>query len=98
MKANPLERSSNVGSDVDLEHADHLSSTEIKLIGTADPDRRHNARMIEFNCWAGPSLSELIGLPVEDIDLEAGLVHVRRALVIGEFKALKNASGSELSN
>ncbi|WP_254865912.1 tyrosine-type recombinase/integrase [Pseudomonas fluorescens] len=37
--------------------------------------------MIEFNCWAGLSLSELIALAVEDIDLDAGLVHVRWAQV-----------------
>ena len=48
--------------------------------------------MIEFNCWAGLSLSELIGLAIEDIDLEAGLVHVRRALVVGEFKVPKERS------
>lgn len=58
----------------------------------ADPDRRPDTRMIEFNCWAGLSLSELIALAVEDIDLDAGLVHVRRALVVGEFKVPKERS------
>nr|WP_081265233.1 site-specific integrase [Pseudomonas fluorescens] len=48
--------------------------------------------MIEFNCWAGLSLSELIGLAVEDVDLQAGLVHIRRALVVGEFKVPKERS------
>lgn len=48
--------------------------------------------MIEFNCWAGLSLSELIALATEDVDLEAGLVHVRRALVVGEFKVPKERS------
>lgn len=48
--------------------------------------------MIEFNCWAGLSLSELIGIAVEDIDLEAILVHARRALVVGEFKVPKERS------
>jgi integrase len=92
LKANPLDRISNVGSDVDLDHADPFSRTEIELIGKADPERRTDARMIEFNCWAGLSLSELIGLAVEDIDLEAGLVHVQRALVVGEFKVPKERS------
>eukprot|EP01132_Coremiostelium_polycephalum_P011240 gene11240-13767_t len=64
----------------------------IELIGKTDPDRRPDARMIEFNCWAGMSLSELIGLAVEDVDLDAGLVHVRRALVVGEFKVPKERS------
>lgn len=92
LKANPLDRISNVGSDVDLEHADPFSRTEIDLIGKSDPDRRADTRMIEFNCWAGLSLSELIGLAVEDVDLEAGLVHVRRASVVGEFKVPKERS------
>ena len=48
--------------------------------------------MIEFNCLAGMSLSELIGLAVEDVDLDAGLVHIRRALVVGEFKVPKERS------
>ncbi len=92
LKANPLDRISNVGADVDLEHADPFSRTEIELIGKADPGRRADARMIEFNCWAGLSLSELIGLAVEDVDLQAGLVHIRRALVVGEFKVPKERS------
>jgi integrase len=92
LKANPLDRISNVGSDVDLEHADPFSRIEIDLIGKADPERRPDTRMIEFNCWAGLSLSELIALAVEDIDLDAGLVHVRRALVVGEFKVPKERS------
>lgn len=92
LKANPLDRISNVGSDVDLEHADPFSRTEIDLIGKADPERRPDTRMIEFNCWAGLSLSELIALAVEDVDLDAGLVQVRRALVVGEFKVPKERS------
>lgn len=92
LKANPLDRISNVGSDVDLEHADPFSRTEIELLGKADPVRRSDARMIEFNCWTGLSLSELIALAVEDVDLETGTVRVRRALVVGEFKVPKERS------
>jgi len=92
LKANPLERISNVESDVDLEHADPFSRTEIELIDNADSDRRADARMIEFNYWAGLSLSELIGLAIEAINLEAGLVHVRRVLVVGEFKVPEERS------
>lgn len=92
LKANALDRISNVGSDVDLEHADPFSRTEIELIGKTAPDRRDDTRMIEFNCWARMSLSGLIGLAVEDVGLEAGLVHIRRALVVGEFKVPKERS------
>lgn len=92
LKANPLDRISNVGTDADLEHADPFSREEIEQIGKADPARMPDARMIMFNCWAGLSLSEVIALAVEDVDLEAGTVHVRRASVVGEFKVPKERS------
>lgn len=92
LKANPLDRISNVATDADLEHADPFSREEIKQIGKADPTRIPDARMIMFNCWAGLSLSEVIALAVEDVDLEAGTVHVRRASVVGEFKVPKERS------
>ena len=92
LKANPLDRISNVGTDADLEHADPFSREEIEKIGKADPARMPDARMIMLNCWAGLSLSEVIALAVEDVDLEAGTVHVRRASVVGEFKVPKERS------
>jgi integrase len=98
LKANPLDRISNVGSDVDLEHADPFSRTEIDLIGNADPDRRADARMIEFNCWAGLSLSELIGLAVEDIDLEAAWYMSAGRWSLVNSKSPKNAPGFESSS
>lgn len=48
--------------------------------------------MILFNCWAGLSLSEVIALAVEDVDLAAGGVHVRRARVGAEYRAPKERS------
>ncbi|WP_260441066.1 tyrosine-type recombinase/integrase [Pseudomonas putida] len=48
--------------------------------------------MIVFNCWAGLSLSELIAAGVEDVDLVAGTLTIRRALVAGEFKVPKERS------
>lgn len=48
--------------------------------------------MIVFNCWTGLSLSELIAVAREDVDLVAGTVTVRRALVSGEFKVPKERS------
>ncbi|MNF73467.1 Transposase [compost metagenome] len=92
LKTNPLDRVSNVGSDADSEHADPFSRDEIELIGKADPTRLSDSRMILFNCWAGLSLSEIIALAVEDVDLDARIVHVRRALVVGEFKVPKERS------
>ncbi len=92
LKTNPLDRISNVESDLDLEHADPFSRDEIELIGKADPTRLPDSRMIMFNCWVGLSLSEIIALAVEDVDIDAGIVHVRRALVVGEFKVPKERS------
>ncbi|WP_285430077.1 DUF3596 domain-containing protein [Pseudomonas sp. fls2-241-R2A-110] len=89
LKANPLDRINNVGSDSDSEHADPFSRDEIELIGKGDPARSPDTRMIVFNCWTGLSLSELIALAAEDVDLVAGVVHVRRASVVGEFKVPK---------
>lgn len=48
--------------------------------------------MLAFNCWTGLSMSEIIALALEDVDLVAGTVHVRRALVVGEFKVPKERS------
>lgn len=92
LKANPLDRISNVGTDSDSEHADPFSREEIKLIASTDPERLADTRMIEFNCWTGLSLSEVIALAIEDVDLISGTVHVRRALVVGEFKVPKERS------
>ncbi|CAM3724260.1 Arm DNA-binding domain-containing protein [Pseudomonas wadenswilerensis] len=89
IKFNPLERIENIQSDSDIEFADPFTRSEIDRIAVADPDRLADSRMIVFNCWAGLSLSELIAAAVEDVDLVAGTLTVRRALVAGEFKVPK---------
>src|SRR5690606_32821525 len=89
IKSNPLDRITNIDTDADIEHADPFTREEIDLIAAADPDRAADVRMILFNCWAGLSLSEIVALAVEDVDLDAGTVRVRRALVVGEYKVPK---------
>ncbi|WP_258596891.1 tyrosine-type recombinase/integrase [Pseudomonas sp. B21-035] len=89
IKFNPLERIENIQSDNDIEFADPFTRSEIDQIAIADPERLADSRMIVFNCWAGLSLSELIATAVEDVDLVAGTLTVRRALVAGEFKVPK---------
>lgn len=89
IKFNPLERIENIQSDNDIEFADPFTRSEIDRIAVTDPDRLADSRMIVFNCWAGLSLSELIAAAVEDVDLVAGTLTVRRALVAGEFKVPK---------
>lgn len=92
LKANPLDRITNIDTDSEVEHADPFSREEIELIAQADPERMADVRMILFNCWAGLSLSEIVALAVEDVNLEAGVVSVRRALVVGDYKVPKERS------
>lgn len=89
IRANPLDRINNIESDNDIEHADPFNREEIELIGNADVDCMAPARMVMFNCWAGLSMSEIVALAIEDVDLERGLIQVRRALVVGEYKVPK---------
>lgn len=89
IKANPLDRIKNIDTDTEIEHADPFTREEIDLISKGDPDRWQNVRMIMFNCWAGLSLSEIVALAIEDVDLDACTVKVRRALVVGEYKVPK---------
>ncbi|AYG46241.1 DUF3596 domain-containing protein [Pseudomonas sp. Leaf58] len=92
IKTNPLERIENIQSDSNSEFADPFTRSEIDRIAKADADREADTRMIVFNCWTGLSLSELIAVAREDVDLVAGTVTVRRALVSGEFKVPKERS------
>ncbi|WP_043311603.1 Arm DNA-binding domain-containing protein [Pseudomonas sp. ML96] len=69
--------------------ADPFTREEIELMHHADPQRMPEARMVIFNCWTGLSRSELLGLAREDIDLENGLIHVKRACVEDEFRVPK---------
>jgi len=89
LKFNPLDRISNIESDHDIEHADPFNRDEIELIGNADTERMAAARMVMFNCWAGLSMSEMVALAVEDVDMSLGVIHVRRALVVGAYKVPK---------
>jgi integrase len=92
IKNNPLDRITNIQIDADSETADPFSREELALIAAADPEREKDARMILFNSWTGLSLSELIALAREDVDLVNGRVSIRRALVSGQFKVPKERS------
>jgi len=92
IKANPLDRITNIQGDDEQENADPFTRDEIDLIAAADPSCMPNVRMILFNCWAGLSVSEIIALGRDDIDQKAGGVWVRRARVISEYKVPKERS------
>lgn len=92
IKTNPLDRITNIQIDADNETADPFTREELTLIANADPFRMKDVRMILFNSWTGLSLSELIAVAREDIDLINGRVSIKRALVSGQFKVPKERS------
>lgn len=92
LRINPLERINNIEIDGESEFANPFSRDEIDCIASGDPERMPDVRMILFNCWAGLSLSEVIALAVEDVDLATGGVYVRRARVGNEYKVPKERS------
>lgn len=92
LRTNPLDRITNIERDDEAEFANPLTRDEIEKIATSDPLRMPDVRMILFNCWAGLSLSEVIALAVEDVDLESGTIQVRRARVGAEYKVPKERS------
>jgi integrase len=92
LRTNPLDRISNIERDDDIEFANPFTRDEMESIAAGDLERMPDVRMLLFNCWAGLSLSEIVALAVEDVDLEAGGVHVRRARVGAEYKVPKERS------
>lgn len=55
---------------------------------------RAGEAMWQFWAWTGLRAGELIALEWDDIDLEAGLIHVRRARVYGQDKTTKTVAGT----
>jgi len=55
-------------------------------------ERQQLANMFILGCWTGLSLSELIALSWEDINLETMTIKVRRAYVTGRFKVPKEVT------
>ncbi|MDD1014790.1 Arm DNA-binding domain-containing protein [Pseudomonas rubra] len=92
IKTNPTARIRNIERDDEIEFADPFTREELNVIANSDPSRAQDVRMILFNCWVGLSVSELVALAKEDVDLENGGIHVRRAKVSGEFKVPKERS------
>ncbi|SDU14025.1 integrase [Pseudomonas pohangensis] len=92
LRTNPLDRISNIERDDEIEFANPFTRDEMENIAVGDLGRMPDVRMLLFNCWAGLSLSEIIALAVEDVDLETGGVHVRRARVGVEYKVPKERS------
>lgn len=92
LKANPLDRIKNIERDQDEDSADPFTREELEQITKVKTTRKQDINMILFDCWAGLSLSELIALSWDDIDLQAGTAWVRRARVESEYKVPKEKS------
>jgi len=89
IRTDPLERITNIERDGDEEFADPFTREQIAQIAVGDPARMPDVRMMLFNCWVGLSLSELIAVALEDVDLANGGIHVRRARVKSDYKVPK---------
>lgn len=92
LKINPLDRIRNIEADNPPDNAFPFTREEIAKIESADQEHPSSVRMILFNCWTGLSISELIALAKEDVDLDAGGIHVKRAHVSGQYKVPKERS------
>tara|TARA_Y100001949_G_scaffold174812_1_gene183122 strand:+ start:17361 stop:18527 length:1167 start_codon:yes stop_codon:yes gene_type:complete len=73
----------------DSEDPDPFTRAEIKQMLETHTDRTLELLMVQFMIWAGPRVSETIGLAWEDVDLKAGTVTFRRSKVRGAYRVTK---------
>jgi integrase len=86
---NPINRIKNLPNRHD--EPDPFTPTEREKILSVMPDQTRN--IFEFAFWTGLRTSELIALEWGDLDLNRGLVRVRRAYVLKQVKVTKTNSG-----
>lgn len=91
-----LERVPNLKRDeTEDSHADPFTLKQIDKVWKLKEQgysRPQVINMFLFTCWTGLSVSEVIALSYEDIDLDRMSVKIQRAYVNGVFKAPKEAS------
>ncbi len=92
IKTNPLDRIRNIERDHSGDTADPFTRDEIASISAVKTTRQGDLNMILFDCWAGLSLSELIALGWDDIDLESGTARITRSRVESVYKVPKERS------
>lgn len=71
------------------ETADPFERDELARIATAEKVPVQLQNLVMFNCWCGLSVSEVMGLSWEDIDLEKGIARIKRARVNEEYRVPK---------
>lgn len=74
------------------EEPDPFTRDEIAKIISTETDRQSELNAFEFACWTGLSVSELIALAWEDIDLRNWTFKVNRGNVDGQYKMPKVTS------
>lgn len=83
------QRIKNIETDNQDSMADPFTREELHKIEVTVTDRAQDKNMVLFNSWCGLSISEVMALAWEDVDLESGLVHIRRARVESVYKVPK---------
>jgi len=96
IKDNLLELIPNLESDDDEEsQADPYTEKNLKAIWKLKNEGFYKPQVVNmflFTCWTGLSLSEVIALAWEDIDMTEMTIKVQRARVGKEYKATKASS------
>lgn len=90
--SNPLDRITNIEIDADHDTADPFTREELDKIARVKTSREGDINMILFACWAGLSLSELLALSWDDVDLDTSTAMVKRARVETVYKVPKERS------
>ncbi|MFT6916298.1 MAG: integrase [Motiliproteus sp.] len=89
IEKDPLQRVRNL--KVSKREPKPFNSQEIrKILAQLEGPSRN---LIEFAFGSGLRTSELIALKWDDVDIDAGVVHVREAEVLGQEKTTKTVSG-----
>lgn len=91
IEKNPMQRVKNLSTT--RREPQPFNSTEIEKILAVLDGHAHN--LIQFAFGSGLRTSELIALRWEDVDLTQGVIHVRRAEVLGNEKTIKRTNRSK---
>lgn len=100
IERDPCKRIKNLKRDAALDSAaDPFDREELAKLAATTPGPSHRGQpreseknMVMFACYMGLSISEMLGMAWEDVDWERGCLHVRRALVLREWKVPKEQS------
>ena len=85
----PMASIVNFVPDDEANHADPLTREEISRMEAQPTKRASEKAMVCFNVYVGLSVSELIAMSWDDIDMVNWTATIRRARVIGKFKTPK---------